>query len=102
VRVLQVFDLGASGEEVARKVAELPDYLQEVTRLSGARQQVFGAGDDKRSTNIKYLAVVREWGCSYHLGQGMRDEQGFGTPTTKTSLIEAALQRGSQLPCIWR
>lgn len=41
-------------------MAELPDYLQEVTRLSGGRQQVFGAGDDKRSTAIKYLAVVRE------------------------------------------
>lgn len=56
----QVFDIGAGCDEPARKVAELPDYLQEVTRLSGGRQQVFGAGDDKRSTAIKYLAVVRE------------------------------------------
>ena len=55
-----VFDIGAGCDEPARKVAELPDYLQEVTRLSGGRQQVFGAGDDKRSTAIKYLAVVRE------------------------------------------
>lgn len=56
----QVFDIGAGCDEPARKVAELSDYLQEVTRLSGGRQQVFGAGDDKRSTAIKYLAVVRE------------------------------------------
>ena len=60
----QVFDLGAGGDEPACKVAELPDYLLEVTRLSGARQQVFGAGDDKRSTAIKYLAVVRKFGAA--------------------------------------
>jgi hypothetical protein len=55
----QVFDIGANSDEPARKVAELPDYLLEVTRLSGGRQ-VFGSADDKRSTAIKYLAVVRE------------------------------------------
>lgn len=70
MRVLQVFDLGANGEEPARKVAELADYLQEVTRLSGGRQQVFGAGDDKRSTAIKYLAVVRKSGLNMLSGAG--------------------------------
>lgn len=60
-QLAKVFDIGARGDEPVHKVAELPDYLQEVTRLSGARQQVFGAGDDKRSTAIKYLAVVREY-----------------------------------------
>lgn len=55
----QVFDIGTNSDEPPRKVAELPDYLQEVARLSGGRQ-VFGSADDKRSTAIKYLAVVRE------------------------------------------
>jgi hypothetical protein len=58
--LLKVFDIGPNCDQPASKVAQLPDYLQEVTRLSGGRQQVFGAGDDKRSTAIKYLAVVRE------------------------------------------
>jgi hypothetical protein len=69
--LLQVFDIGAGCDEPARKVAELPDYLQEVTRLSGGRQQVFGAGDDKRSTAIKYLAVVRE--CAVMRGRQAPD-----------------------------
>lgn len=57
--VPQVFDLGSSGSEPAKKVAELTDFLGEVARLPTGRN-VFTLGEDKRGTAIKYLAVVRE------------------------------------------
>lgn len=57
--LVQVFDIGPNCDEPARKVAELPDYLQQVTNLAGPRQ-AFAPNDDKRSTAIKYLAVVRK------------------------------------------
>jgi hypothetical protein len=54
-----VFDLGADGKEPAKRVAELADFLGEVARLPTGRS-VFAAGEDKRGTAVKYLAVVRE------------------------------------------
>jgi len=55
----QVFDLGPTGADPARKVAELTDFLGEVARLPSGRN-VFTLGEDKRGTAIKYLAVIRE------------------------------------------
>jgi hypothetical protein len=59
-----VFDLGADGKEPAKRVAELTDFLTEVSRLPTGRS-VFAPGEDKRGTAIKYLAVIREccWVC---------------------------------------
>jgi hypothetical protein len=51
-----VFDIGSNCDQKPNKVAELADYRQDATRWP----RVFGPGDDKRSTAIKYLAVVRE------------------------------------------
>lgn len=56
----QVFDLGPTGADPARRVAELGDFLSEVARLPTGRN-VFTLGEDKRGTAIKYLAVIREW-----------------------------------------
>eukprot|EP00879_Flechtneria_rotunda_P022745 GHRR01024022.1.p1 GENE.GHRR01024022.1~~GHRR01024022.1.p1 ORF type:complete len:934 (+),score=353.75 GHRR01024022.1:671-3472(+) len=54
---IQVFDLGPSGSDPAKKVAELTDFLGEVARLPTGRN-VFTLGEDKRGTAIKYLAVI--------------------------------------------
>lgn len=54
---IQVFDLGADGTEPAKRVAELTDFLTEVSRLPTGRS-VFAPGEDKRGTAIKYLAVI--------------------------------------------
>jgi hypothetical protein len=59
---LQVFDLGADGKEPAKRVAELTDFLMEVSRLPAGRS-VFAPGEDKRGTVIKHLAVIRECCC---------------------------------------
>jgi hypothetical protein len=57
-----VFDLGADGKEPAKRVAELTDFLTEVSRLPTGRS-VFAPGEDKRGTVIKHLAVIRECPC---------------------------------------
>ncbi|KAF8069564.1 NUP155 [Scenedesmus sp. PABB004] len=54
---IQVFDLGASGGEPARRVAELTDFLGEVSRLPTGRN-VFTLGEDRRGTAIKHMAII--------------------------------------------
>lgn len=56
---VQAFDIGPNCDQSPKSVAELPDYRNDVMRLSDG-SRVFGPSDDKRNTAIKYLAVVRE------------------------------------------
>ncbi|KAI8471772.1 MAG: nucleoporin-domain-containing protein [Monoraphidium minutum] len=55
---MQVFDLGAGGSDPARKVAEVPDFLEAACRAAQGGQPVFRLGGDRRGTAVKYIAPI--------------------------------------------
>ncbi len=61
---LQVFDLGASGNDTPRKAAEISEFLEAASRApSGSGQPVFRLGSDKRGAAVKYITPICECGA---------------------------------------
>ena len=57
---IAVFDLGANGDEAPRKVAEVADFVDAAARAAQGGQPVFRLGGDRRGSQVKCIAPIRE------------------------------------------
>jgi hypothetical protein len=53
--LLQVFDLGPTGQDAAKRVAEVPDFY------AAAKQSLFGLDvfNERKGSAVKYLTPIR-------------------------------------------
>lgn len=58
---MQVFDLGGSGTEPARRVADVPDFYAAAAEASGGKE-LFRAGPqgDRRGAIVRHIAPIGE------------------------------------------
>ncbi|KAJ9533501.1 hypothetical protein QJQ45_026553, partial [Haematococcus lacustris] len=56
--VLQAFDLGPSGQDAVKKVAEVPDFYQAAAAATGGRDCFRNAAGEKKAAAVKHLAPI--------------------------------------------
>ncbi len=56
----QVFDLGACGNEPARRVAEVSNVYAAAASAPGGRELFRGAASDRKAAAVKYIAPIGE------------------------------------------